>query len=85
MIIILLFLSVLPVYLLGNYINKNDFDKEPKKLLFKLFVLGFASALLTIVISDVLHTIFPLLASSPTILDPIQLIPYTFLGIALVE
>ena len=85
MIIILLFLSVLPVYLLGNYINKNDFDKEPKKLLFKLFVLGFASALLTIVISDVLHSIFPLLASSPTILDPIQLIPYTFLGIALVE
>lgn len=85
MVIILLFLSVLPVYLLGIYIYKNDFDKEPKRLLFKLFILGFASAFLTIIISDILHSIFPLLSSSPTVLDPIKLIPYTFLGIALVE
>ena len=85
MVIILLFLSVLPVYLLGNYIYKNDFDKEPKQLLGKLFILGFASALLTIVISDVLHDIFPLFAANPSALDPIKLIPYTFLGIALIE
>lgn len=85
MYLILLFLSILPIYLLGNYIYKNDFDKEPTKLIFKLFFLGVGSTFVTIFISNILDSMFPLLGADPTNLDPIGLIPYTFIGVALVE
>ena len=85
MYLVLLFLSILPVFLLGNYIYKNDFDKEPTKLIFKLFFFGIASAFLTLLISNVLIRIFPMLGADPAELDIIRLIPYTFIGVALVE
>ena len=83
--LILLFLSILPVYLLGNYIYKNDFDKEPTKLIFKLFFFGVGSAFVTLLLSNILYEIFPMFSAEPTSLDPIKLIPYTFIGVALVE
>lgn len=82
---ILLILSILPVFVLGTYIYKNDFDKEPTKLIFKLFIFGIASAFVTLFISDILYKIFPMFAEDPNKLDPIKLIPYAFIGIALVE
>ena len=83
--IILLFLSILPVFVLGTYIYKNDFDKEPTKLILKLFIYGIGSAFVTLFISDFLYKIFPMFATNPMQLDPIKLIPYSFIGIALVE
>ncbi len=82
---VLLFLSILPVYLLGTYIYKNDFDKEPTKLIFKLFFLGIGSAFLTILITKFLILAVPMFGYETTSLDPISLIPYTFIGVALVE
>jgi len=82
---ILLFLSILPVYLLGSYIYKSDFEKEPTKLIFKLFFCGIGSAILTLLVSSVLGDYVPFFASNPTSLNPLSLIPYVFLGIALVE
>lgn len=86
MYLVLLFLSILPVYLLANYIYKNDFDKEPTKLIVKLFACGFGSAVLTLFISGkILYPLFPLFSADITELSVIELIPYTFLGVALVE
>ena len=86
MYLILLFLSILPVYLLANYIYKNDFDKEPTKLIVKLFACGFGSAALTLFISGkILSPLIPMFNADTTELNIIELIPYTFLGVALVE
>lgn len=83
---LLLFLSIIPVYFLANYIYKNDFDKEPTKLIVKLFACGFGSAALTILISSkVLYPIVPTFSLDVTELNAIELIPYSFIGVALVE
>jgi RsiW-degrading membrane proteinase PrsW (M82 family) len=50
MIILLLLISILPVVLLGIYVYKKDSEKEPLSLIVGLFVSGFLSALLVIVI-----------------------------------
>lgn len=82
---LLVFLSILPVYLLANYIYKNDFDKEPTKLIVKLFACGFGSAILTLLISaNVLYHI-PLFSADTTELNALELIPHVFIGVALVE
>lgn len=57
--VILLILSFLPVVLLGLYIYSKDSDKEPKSLLFGLFVSGFLSALIVIFANLFIVTFFP--------------------------
>ena len=50
--IILLFLAVVPSYVLARYVYQNDvIEKESKSLLTKLFFGGFLSALIAIIIS----------------------------------
>ena len=50
--IILLFLAVVPSYVLAKYVYQNDvIEKESKSLLTKLFFGGFLSALIAIIIS----------------------------------
>jgi len=86
MVILLLTVSILPVILLGRYIYKNDFEKEPIPLLLALFVAGFAAVNLTYILTNVLYLYMPFF--SLDILDVgniISLIPYTFIGVALIE
>ncbi len=83
--IILFILSFLPVIILGYYTYSQDREKEPKRMLIKLFFGGLVSALLTIIFSIILRMIFPNFNYNFEQLNPIQLIFYTFIMISLVE
>lgn len=86
MIVLVLIVSLLPVILLGRYIYKNDFEKEPMPLLSALFIAGFAAVVLTYILTHILYYYVPFFKLD--ILDVgniINLIPYTFIGVALIE
>lgn len=83
---VLLFLSVLPVFLLGRYIYNTDFEKEPTSLLIKLFLMGVGSVAVTLLLTDILNEIFPFFGTeNQEYLTVIELIPYVFIGVALIE
>lgn len=85
MIFVLLFLSILPVILLGRYIYNMDFDKEPKKLLVSLFLMGIGAIVVTLLLTELLGDIIPFFLLDTESLDIISLLPYVFIGIALIE
>ena len=81
----LIFLSILPVYLLGRYIYNKDSVKEPKGLLIRLFLSGIGAFFVTLIITVVLSLFFPSLLSESLSFDLIELLIHVFLGIALIE
>lgn len=81
----LVFLSILPVYLVGRYIYNKDSVKEPKSLLIKLFLSGIGAFFVTIIITLVLSLFFPSLLSESMNFDLVELFFHVFFGIALVE
>lgn len=83
--LILFTISILPVILIGLFIYKKDKNKEPTKLLIKLFLGGIGSCILVTFISYILGLIFPIFNTSTENLNSIELIIYIFIGIALVE
>ena len=83
--LMLFVISALPVFLLGMYIYKKDKNKEPIKLLVKLFVGGILSCFLVVLVSIILGIFFPILSADFKTLNLIELIFYVFIGIALVE
>ena len=83
--LLLLFFSVLPVFLVGIYIYKKDDQKEPFGLLFRLFLGGICSVFLTFGITLVLGIFFPSLLSSDINLNLYELFFHVFFGVALVE
>lgn len=85
MALILLVLSVAPVVFFAHQIYKRDFDKEPGRILIKLFISGIGSAFLTLAISAVLTKFIPFFGYNTSDLSLIELLPYVFLGVALVE
>ncbi len=76
-------LSILPVFLIGLYIYKKDRNKEPFKLLTKLFFGGLLSIIITLILTFILGLFFPFFLSEDY--NAITLIPYVFIGVALVE
>lgn len=82
---ILLFVSVIPVILLGKYFIDKDRNKEPRELLTKLFFGGVASVIFALIITLLLEFIFPFLANDAENLNMFELFIYVFFGIALVE
>lgn len=82
---ILLGLATLPVILLGIYIYNKDRNKEPAKLLGKLFGGGVLSCFLVILVSLILGWIFPFFSSETEGMNLIELFIYVFIGVALVE
>jgi RsiW-degrading membrane proteinase PrsW (M82 family) len=80
-----LFISFLPVFLVGMYIYKHDKNKEPMKMLLKLFVSGVLSCFLVLFISSIMGGIFPIFNADIESLDLFELAIYVFVGIALVE
>jgi RsiW-degrading membrane proteinase PrsW (M82 family) len=85
MALILLVLSVAPVVFFAHQIYKRDFDKEPGRILIKLFISGIGSAFLTLFISSIITNIVPFFGYNTSDLTLIELVPYVFLGVALVE
>lgn len=83
--LVLLVLSVAPVIFFAYQIYKRDFDKEPRSILFKLFCSGIGSAFLTLFISSILTALIPFFGYNSKDLSLIELFPYVFLGVALVE
>ena len=79
--IVTLFISILPVYLVGLYIYKKDNNKEPKSLLKRLFIYGMLSCIPAAIIELLLDNLFGLEES----MNLVTLFFYVFISIALVE
>ena len=84
-VIILLIVSIAPVVFFAYQIYKKDFDKEPTKILVKLFFCGLGSIIVTLIITRILQSIFPFFALEDADLNLLDFIPYVFIGIALIE
>ena len=82
---ILLAVAALPVFLLGMYIYKKDRNKEPTKLLTKLFIGGIVSCFLVLVVGYILELVFPFFGYETDNMNLVELFIYVFIGIALVE
>lgn len=81
----LLIISILPVFLIGFYVNKKDKDKEPIKLLLKLFFCGVGSCFMVLIITSLLGLFIPFALSNPMELNLFELIFYAFIFVALLE
>lgn len=83
--IFLFILSVLPVIILGKYVYNKDRNKEPKKVLTKLFLFGICSVIITLLLTNVLEIFFPFLKLEMEDLDFTHKFIYIFIGVALIE
>lgn len=83
--LLLLFISILPVYLVGRYVYRKDDVREPKGLVTKLFFSGLGAFGLTIVVTIILAFVFPSLLSETMDTDLVSLFFHVFFGVALVE
>lgn len=77
----LLVAAVLPVFILCFFIYKKDPHKEPGKLLAKIFILGFVSALPIIFVEWFLNKLFP----TEDVSNFILIFVNVFIAVALVE
>lgn len=82
---ILICLAIVPVALICTYIYRKDKNKEPSSLLVKLFLLGFVSCLLVLILSDILFLFFPFMDKGTTSMNIFEVLAYSFIGVALVE
>lgn len=83
--VLLFIIAILPVVLLGIYINSKDNEKEPKTLLVGLFSAGILSCVLVLLISALMEKIFPFFGRDLNKFNYFELLLYTFIGISLVE
>lgn len=83
--ILLFILALLPIIYLGYYVYSKDKEKEPKKILFKLFMGGLGSALLTIIFSIVLNIFLPFFNGDPSEYNDFKLLFYTIFMVGFVE
>lgn len=84
-IIILFIVSAAPVFLLGLFIYKKDKNKEPGKLLAKLFFGGIGSCFLTLALTGALGAFIPYISADTETLNLVELIIHVFIGVALIE
>ena len=82
---ILWFLAIIPVVSIMLYVYSKDRNKEPTKLLAKLFLFGIVSTFLTLAISEIMEVIFPIFKEDPEKLSFLNAVISVFIGIALVE
>lgn len=82
---ILIFLAVLPIFLLLVFVYTKDHTREPIKLLSGLFVLGILSCALVLLITMVISYLFPFLGAN--LLDEgfLGVFIYSFFRVALLE
>src|SRR5574344_1896391 len=85
MMILLIFISFLPVVLLGLYIYNKDSVKEPRSLLAGLFASGFLSAVFVVIIDIILVLVVPDFYLANNKFDYLTLFILVFLEVALIE
>lgn len=83
--ILLFLLAILPIVLLGSYVYFKDQEKEPKRLLLKLFIGGVLASILTIILSIGMRNLFPLFLKDYTTYNQIELFLYAFVIVGLIE
>ena len=83
--VILFFLAIMPIILLGLYIYNKDRDKEPKKILFKVFIGGILSAIITVIISVIIKRFIPFLNNDSSLYNSFELFIYSFFLVGLIE
>ena len=79
--LIILIISILPVYIVGLYVYKKDREKEPKALLKKIFFLGMLSCIPAGIIEIVIEPFF----GDYENMNLFFLFLYVSIGIAFVE
>lgn len=83
--IYLLLIAILPAILIGTYVYKKDKNKEPIKLLIRLFISGIVSCFLVLFVSEILKSIFPFLDVDIKTGTFFDVFIYSFITVALVE
>lgn len=83
--LIIITLAIIPVALLLFYIYKKDFKKESKGLLIKLFLVGVASCIVTLILSGIEEAIIPFFGNDTTYMGIGELFIYFMLGVAIIE
>lgn len=84
-VLLLFFISILPIILIACFIYLKDKEKEPTKILAKLFLSGILSIFVTLALTDILSLIFPILEADTDTLNLIELVFNVFIGVALIE
>lgn len=80
---LLLFFATIPIIIIMLYVYSKDKNKEPLALLIKLFLSGFLSCYLVLIVSDLLGMVFPFMEETNRSVFGTFL--YAFIGVALVE
>ena len=81
---ILVAIAILPIILICLFVYSKDRDKEPIKLLIKLFFLGIVSCFIVLFIS-LAEEFIPFLAKDTNEMGLIEVIVYSFINVTLVE
>lgn len=76
-----LYISLLPVILLLLYVYKKDYDKEPREMLTRIFILGALTPIVALFLEETLDVYF----NTDKIKDFVTILIYTFFGIGLPE
>ena len=84
---LLLCIALLPVFIIGYFIYKGDkIEKESSRILCIVIIGGILSSLITLLLSGFLDMAFPFyFISNEDNINLLQLIPYYFLGVAIIE
>lgn len=83
--VLLFIISAAPVFLLGLFIYKKDRNKEPIKLLIRLFLGGIGSCFLTLFLTGFLGAFIPYISADTDSLNLLELLIHVFIGVALIE
>lgn len=84
---LLFFLSLFPIVIIGYFIYRADkIEKESTKILLRVFLGGILATFITLILSGFLEMAIPFFSTSnEENLNLITLIPYYFIGVALIE
>lgn len=82
---IILFLAFFPILLISILVYNKDKNKEPIHLLLSFFVLGIISCFIVMLLSTVLAKFAPFMQMKRQDMDFINILLYSFIGIALLE
>lgn len=83
--LLLFTLAILPIILLGCYVYKKDKNREPVRILIKLFCGGLLAAILTVIVTYVIQKYFPYFNGDYENFSSVGIFIYSFFIVALVE
>lgn len=82
---ILPIIAALPVILICLYVYQKDRNKEPIKLLLKLFSLGITTCFIVVYSSEIISDFIPFFHKKIDNMNLFELVIYSFIGVAFIE